>query len=192
MKMDEKIYEGREFRNTDFSNQTLTGIAFEDCRFINCDFSGANLSNSDFIGCRFEACNLALTKLGNTGLKEVQFLQCKLIGLQFDHCNDFLFSVKFEQCQLDYAVFHQKKLKGTLFSHCSMRECDLTEADLASAIFDRCDLADAQFLRTDLRKADLRSALNYTIDPEQNRIAKALFSYPEVAGLLRKYDIRIE
>jgi hypothetical protein len=53
-------------------------------------------------------------------------------------------------------------------------------------------LADAKFENTILQKADLRSAFNYAIDPEINKIKKAKFSLPEVTGLLKKYDIEID
>jgi fluoroquinolone resistance protein len=43
-----------------------------------------------------------------------------------------------------------------------------------------------------LEKADFRTAYNYSIDPEKNRIKKAKFSIFGVTGLLDKYDIEIE
>ena len=50
----------------------------------------------------------------------------------------------------------------------------------------------ASFDRTNLEKADLRTANNYTIDPAINRVKKARFAYPGVLGLLRNYDLRID
>jgi fluoroquinolone resistance protein len=47
------------------------------------------------------------------------------------------------------------------------------------------------FDRTNLEKADFRSAGNYSIDPTTNKIKKARFSLDGVAGLLDKYDIEI-
>ena len=44
----------------------------------------------------------------------------------------------------------------------------------------------------ELEKADFRTAFNYSIDPENNRMKKAKFSPPEVVGLLNKYDIEID
>jgi hypothetical protein len=42
-----------------------------------------------------------------------------------------------------------------------------------------------------LEKADFSTAKNYTIDAENNKLKKAIFSLPEVIGLLSKYDIII-
>jgi hypothetical protein len=43
-----------------------------------------------------------------------------------------------------------------------------------------------------LEKADFRSAFNFSIDPEMNRMKKAKFSRTGVFGLLHKYNIEIE
>jgi len=73
-----------------------------------------------------------------------------------------------------------------------MHETDFTGADFAGAIFENCDLKRAVFAATILEKADFTSSYNYSIDPNDNRIKKARFSYPGVIGLLDKYDIVIE
>jgi uncharacterized protein YjbI with pentapeptide repeats len=69
---------------------------------------------------------------------------------------------------------------------------DFTGADLSGAIFTDCDLAKSVFMNTNLEQADLRSAINFSIDPESNRIKKARFSMTGLIGLLRKYEINYE
>lgn len=83
-------------------------------------------------------------------------------------------------------------MKKTRFTDCDLQESDFTEADISWAIFENCDLELARFENTLLEKADLRTARNYSIDPELNRIKKTKFSYPAVLGLLDKYDIEID
>jgi uncharacterized protein YjbI with pentapeptide repeats len=68
---------------------------------------------------------------------------------------------------------------------------DFTACDVSQSTFDNCDLQHATFDNTNLEKADLRTAFNYHIDPENNRLKKAKFSLPEVIGLLAKHDINI-
>jgi hypothetical protein len=60
------------------------------------------------------------------------------------------------------------------------------------AVFSNCDLLHACFMYSIVEKADFRTARNYAFDPELNKIKKAKFSFPAVAGLLAKYDIDIE
>ena len=48
------------------------------------------------------------------------------------------------------------------------------------------------FNKTILEKADFRTAYNFSIDPENNRMKKARFSSIGIQGLLYKYDIVID
>ena len=133
-----------------------------------------------------------LAKIMATGFQEVKFKNCKLLGLHFENCNDFLFSVDFEGCNLNLASFYQRKIKKIRFIDCTLVETDLSEADLNMAIFDNCDLSGAIFDRTNLEKADFRTSYNFTIDPEKNSLKKARFSRSELSGLLDKYKLDIE
>jgi uncharacterized protein YjbI with pentapeptide repeats len=69
---------------------------------------------------------------------------------------------------------------------------DFIEADLTQSTFQNCDLNRASFENTNLESADLRTAYNFSMDPEINRINKAKFSVNGIAGLLDKYNIEIE
>jgi fluoroquinolone resistance protein len=185
-------FDDQEYINISYSAQKLAQTEFNGCTFQGCDFSNTDLSESDLVNCRFENCNFAMAKLTGSGMKDVQFVACKLVGLNFDSCSDFLFSVNFQKCALDYSSFVAKKMKKTKFTDCSLKEVDFSEADLSMADFGNCDLLNAVFQRTNLEKADFRTAANYSIDPEMNRIGKAKFSYSGLAGLLEKYKIEIE
>ncbi len=112
-------------------------------------------------------------------------------GLHFENADPFGLSVSFDHCSLNHSSFYQVKLKKTIFKGCTLHEADFSEADLSAAIIDHCDLAGATFDHTNLEKVDFRTAVNYSIDPEKNKIKKAKFSLTGIAGLLDKYDIDI-
>ncbi|CAN5768147.1 hypothetical protein BH10BAC3_BH10BAC3_24650 [soil metagenome] len=133
-----------------------------------------------------------MAKLAGAALRDVKFKDCKMIGLHFESCTPFLFEVQFENCQLNLSSFYPMKIKKMNFLNCGLQEVDFTGVDLTSAIFNNCDLASATFDKSLLEKADLRTAYNYTINPELNKIKKAKFSLPGIAGLLDKYDIEID
>jgi uncharacterized protein YjbI with pentapeptide repeats len=78
-----------------------------------------------------------------------------------------------------------------LFRKTVLQEVDFTACDLSSAIFDKCDLAGATFDNTNIEKADFRTAYNYSIDPDKNKLKKAKFSLTGISGLLDKYNIDI-
>ena len=62
-----------------------------------------HLSGCNFVECTFENCDLSNAQLGNTAFREVNFKECKMLGLHFEHCNDLIFSVHFNDCQLDFS-----------------------------------------------------------------------------------------
>lgn len=83
-------------------------------------------------------------------------------------------------------------MKKTVFKSCILHEADFTEAILTGSAFDGCDLHRAVFENTVLEKVDFRTAFNFVIDPERNRLKKARFSNANLAGLLAKYDLHID
>ncbi len=130
--------------------------------------------------------------MNNTALKDVKFSNCKLLGLNFNDCNEFLLSIGFEDCQLNLASFYKLKIKGTFFKNGNLHEADFTETDLTASTFHNCNLNRAIFGNTILEKVDFRTSHNYSINPEINRMKKAKFSRDGILGLLDKYDIVVE
>lgn len=190
--MTDSSHEDKTFTQIDYSEQKLSKQEFEACTFIECDFSKSHLINNEFVDCEFKSCNFSMTRLENSSLKGVKFANCKLLGVDFSSCNDFLFAISAVRCQLNYASFCRKSMKGTTFDACTMHEVDFSDADLTGGSFLECDLLRAVFQRTNLEKVDFRTAYHYSIDPDSNRLKKASFSFQGVIGLLDKYDIVIE
>ncbi|WP_151087489.1 pentapeptide repeat-containing protein [Hymenobacter baengnokdamensis] len=168
------------------------GRDVEQCHFVNCDFGEADLSGLRLEDCLFERCNLTTVKLSGTALQNVAFADCKLLGVAFGACQDMLFGVHFDVCQLRYASFGGKRLAGTRFVKCKLDEVDFTNADLSAAVFQDCDLAGTIFHDTQLGGADFTTATGFSIDPEANYLAGARFTLAGLPGLLTKYGLAIE
>jgi fluoroquinolone resistance protein len=190
--MEQKFDENTIYRNIKPADLQGQDRIFEDCQFINCDLSYANLSHFTFINCVMDTCNLSLIKITDTGFQSVDFKDCKITGVNFGDSSNFSLEVSFTKCVLDYTVWHKKKLKGTLFDECSFEEADFSETDLTNSVLQKCNLNRAIFNRTILKGADLRTAYNFNIDPENNTITKAKFSADALSGLLIKYNLVIE
>lgn len=182
--------ENKTFHFTD--SKVLQKGEYDNCLFTNCDLSNYDLTGFIFTDCHFTDCNLSSVKLNKTAFKNVKMKSCKLLGLQFDRCSEFLFEVHFENCILNFSSFHKVNLKNSSLKGCTVHEADFTQADLSSLRLDNCDLLNSKFERSILEKTDFRSAYNYLIDPELNSIKKAKFSKEGITGLLTKYDITIE
>lgn len=190
--MEGSYFEDEIFDKVDFTEKPLPKGEYDGCQFINCNFSNADLMNIDFSDCEFIGSNLSMATIMKTGFKNVRFNNCKLLGLHFNNCSPFLFEVKFDNCLLNLSSFYKLKMAKTTFINSTLHEVDFVEADLNNALFNNCDLLNATFDDTILDKADLRTAYNYSINPERNKIKKAKFSVVGIAGLLSQYDIVIE
>ena len=189
--MEKNYITEKTFDGIDFSIEEFQPAEYDRCTFDSCNFSKCNLSDAVFTECGFNGCDMSLAKLGNTAIRDSIFKDCKMLGLRFENCNEFGLSFSFEDCILNDSSFYKLKIKKTIFKNCRLHDIDFSEWDLSACVFDKCDLKGAVFNRTTLEKADLRTAFNYSIDPELNRIKKAQFSIPSVIGLLNKYDIKI-
>ncbi|MBK8346737.1 MAG: pentapeptide repeat-containing protein [Saprospiraceae bacterium] len=179
------------FHQADCLNKPLEKAEYEYCQFLNIDMGSADLSGFSFTDCTFVGCNLSMSRISKTSFKSIKWKGCKIMGLKWDECNPFLFSVSFEDCMLDLSIFYGVRLKKTSFVRSSLKETDFSEADLEHAVFEDCDLAGAVFDGSNLSQCDFSTARQYIIDPEQNYIKNAIFSWPGVSGLLVKYGIRL-
>ena len=190
--MNKELIEQQLFTKQDYTETPLSKGDYDTCSFRNCNFAGTDLSGIRFLDCTFAGCDLSNVKMLKSSFQETIFKECKMLGLHFENCDQLGMTVRFEKCQLDHSSFYQVKLNHTVFLSTSLKEVDFTEGDLRNSIFDECDLLDASFDHTNLERADLSTALNYSIDPENNRISGAKFSLPSVTGLLNKYRIIIQ
>lgn len=133
-----------------------------------------------------------MAHIKQTTFNDIFFVGCKMLGLRFDLCNDFLLSFRFKGCTLNLSSFYGLSLKKTIFENCKLLEVDFVETDLTGSTFDGCDLQRAIFDRSILERSDFRAAYNFSVDPERNKVRKAKFSRDGVVGLLGKYDIVVE
>lgn len=165
---------------------------YEQCDFVGCDFSDFNFSGFKFSQCRFVDCNLSLAKLGDTALREVEFQNCKMLGLRFEDCNQFGFSIDVKMSLLTHASFYQMDLRKCRFEETDFEGVDFTEANLVKLKFNDCNFKAAIFLNSNLESVDFREAFNFVINPEENNVKKAKFSRENVLGLLQHLDIVIK
>ncbi len=189
--MEPHIHDNKTFENITYAEKLINGREFHDCIFKKCDFSNSEFSNSKFVDCIFDGCNLSMMKLGGTALNNAIFKHCKILGVNFSQCQDFLFAVMFEHCLLDYSSFMDKKMLKTNFIRTTLKEVTFTKANLSGSVFDDTDLNGAVFNQTDLTNVNFTTAYNYIIDPELNTMKKAVFSLIGLPGLLSQYGIKI-
>ena len=93
------------YDKNDFRINSLTKGEYENCVFNNCDFSNSDLTDIKFLECKFLGCNMSMTNLTKTALRDINFKDCKMLGLRFENCNQFGFNVHFDNCDLTRSTF---------------------------------------------------------------------------------------
>lgn len=174
-----------------FAFSGLAYTDFENCTFNGCDFTACDFTGVVFIDCVFLDCNFASAKINYVALRGAAFNDCDFTDVNFAMVDPLLFDISFTRCTLNYAKFYTLKLPRTVFTACSIIAADFMAADLTDAIFDNCNLHQTVFFDTVAEKADFTTSFNYTIDPEKNKLRKAIFSRDGLGGLLAKHEIVI-
>jgi len=178
-----------EYKNLVFSVNQVNLKEFEACTFNHCNFSQCNFIGVVFIDCTFNDCIFSGAKINHVALRTVFFNRCKIEDVNFAMCDKLIFEVHFKECILDFSKFYTLKIKKTSFIDCRMIAVDFMSTDLSQVFFDRCDLYRSEFAKANLTKANLKTSINYTIDPTKTKLKNAVFSIDEVKGLLYKHDI---
>ena len=179
----------KQYTEISYGRDDLNLKEFEGCTFMRCNFSACSFIGVTFIDCTFTDCNFNGAKINHVAFRTVHFNGCLMQELNFAMCDKLIFEIHFNHCNLGFAKFYTLKIKGMAFIDCSMIAVDFMKADLTEVIFDRCDLYKTVFINTILNKADFRTSFNYTLDPEKNKVKRAMFSLENVKGLLEKHHI---
>ncbi|MEE1898445.1 pentapeptide repeat-containing protein [Flavobacterium rakeshii] len=180
-----------QINNTVFGPDDIMYKDYERCTFTDCDFTQCNYLGVAFTDCEFINCNFAEAKINYVSFRDVMFTGCNFTGVNFAMVDDLLFKFEFKECILDYTKFYTLKMRGTVFTGCQIIASDFMNADITDVIFDNCNLHKSVFLDTIANKVDFSTSYNYTIDPEKNKLKKAIFSESGLKGLLTKHEIII-
>lgn len=185
-------FDRQEFKAVVCPNADLRDREFTDCVFSRCDLSGCNLGGCRFSDCRFLHCDLSNIKVEGCGFQGVRFEECKLLGVVFGLISPFLLEWEFSRCLISFSVFDNLPMKGGKFLDCDIRGTDFVGCNLQGADFSGSDLGSSRFQDDDLTRADFTKARGYFIDPKQNKLKGARFTYPGVLALLMETGIEIE
>jgi uncharacterized protein YjbI with pentapeptide repeats len=165
---------------------------FERCTFTNCDFTACDFLGVAFTDCVFHSCNFSAARINYVGLRNAVFNHCDFSDVNFVMVDSLLFNAEFKDCILDYTKFYTFKLKGTLFSNCSIVAADFMKTDLTGVVFDNCNLHKSVFTDAVANGADFTTSYNFSIDPDKTKLKKAKFSQAGLKGLLDKYEIIVK
>jgi len=195
-----KIKNNTQYFEESFDKQIIVsidilGCEFEECEFNDCDFSSGIFKQCNFLNCSFNRCNLSLVKIPSSRFFEVDFIDCKLVGIDwtvaqwssFNLCSELTFS----RCILNDSSFFGLSLNELKLDECKLHEVDFREGDFANSAMTYCDFTNSLFMRTNLQSVDFTESNNFTINVLENRVSKAKFTRYEALSLLNSLDIEL-
>jgi uncharacterized protein YjbI with pentapeptide repeats len=194
MEFTESLYQDKEFKNVIFRENILTEIEFYNCTFEGCDFFKSKFNKCEFEKCSFTSCELSLINPSGSKFVDVSFIKSKIVGVNWSQISAISAPSKFNfyECKIDNSSFIRLNLQGIKILDCSANDVDFEETNLTKSEFRSTDLLKSRFQRTNLFFADFSDAINYSIDPNMNKLKKTVFSFPEVTRLLNSFDIIIK
>ncbi len=194
MKSQQQYFEAT-FKNLDMQSLVCVGAEFEECTFVDCNFSEATFEKCKFINCSFTRCQLSLINLPYTRLFNVNFLECKLVGVDWTRATwsqyhkDF--EISFRQCILNDSSFFGLTLQGLVLDECKVHDVDFREGDFSKAIMTYCDFTHSLFMRTNLQAANFTESSQFSINVLENQLQGAKLSKFEAVYLLESLGIEL-
>lgn len=189
-------YADQKWSDINLKDDSINGSIFEGCHFLQCHFDNSVISQCKFIECTFKACSLDLVKFKGSSFLETDFIDCKMKGINWTEIHFPYVIVTspifFNRCDISYSTFYELNLPSIAAIECKAHEVDFRGTNLSNADLICTDFQNAHFHQTILKDADLREAINYRLDPNDNIIKKAKFSLPEAINLLSNFDIEID
>lgn len=182
--------EDTTFAEIDFSTLKLaelkgSNLVFDRVSFASCDMTSLNL-----VDARFIACDLSNSMLRRFEATRVEFLDCKLIGMNAFGCrwNDVLI----DHCDARFAQFGEGRLRRCEIRGSQLRETGLVRVTLeATKLIDvvlrQADLAETRLHGVDLSACDIEGI---TLRIEDLR--GAIVSAPQAMELARLLEVLIK
>ncbi|MBT3581770.1 pentapeptide repeat-containing protein, partial [bacterium] len=174
----------------DFDKQSFKDKEFINCTFLSCVFLECIFQTCTFNDCVFQKCDLSLAKLPNTRLMGVEFKRSKLVGINWLKTKMFS-RVNFRECLINNCSFLSLNLTKIALIKCQVKDTSFAETNLSYAKCGESDFEKSIFLNTNLTGADFSAAINYNINPHQNKLKKAKFSLPDAINLLENLEITL-
>lgn len=189
-------YDDHTFEKLSYEHLAVQNLTFESCRFHQCQFSAATWRRCRFIDCEWIDCNLSTASFKFSRFTQTTFDGCKMIGINWtevDWPRIILESpVHFYRCNLSDSSFYALTLLNLIAEHCQLHNVDFRAGNFSNSQFTESDFQGSLFVHTKLEKCDFRQAVNYLINPLENKIQMSKFSMPDAVYLLEGLDIEVE
>jgi uncharacterized protein YjbI with pentapeptide repeats len=187
---DGDVFEGETFVGLDAPGLDLSRKEFQGCTFRHGKLPESIWTGAVLEDCVFELCDLTRIAPKGIALRDVRFVECKLLGVDWKDVGPSP-RVSFEACDLRYASFAAVHLRSTAFVRSQLVEASFVDVDLEASDFDGSDLTGATFRGCALKKTDFSRARGVLLDPAANRVKDARVSLEAAVLLARSFGMRV-
>jgi uncharacterized protein YjbI with pentapeptide repeats len=156
--LSDRFMEEVRFQDLDVSGQRLSAISgsnllFERVSFANCKISSVHWSDVRLVGC-----DLSNTVIRSFDVTRVEFIDCKLIGMNALGCK--WQDVLLQSCDARFAQLSEGRVRRSEFRETQLREAALNVMDLeGTRLYDvvlrQADLGETRLVDIDLRTCDI-------------------------------------
>lgn len=172
-----------------FDTQSAEDVSFERMDVRSSSFHDAALPLLQAADCRFDTSDFAGCMLDKAYLRRVEFIGCRLIGLQVNDAD--LEDIRFSRCNARLARFWTSSCKATRFEHCALQEASFDGSNLAGAVFFKCDLSGADFRNAKLKGTDLRGSTLAGIRADSKDLAGAIIDPTQALELIQRFGLTV-
>jgi len=191
----DRLLDGGHLEDTIFSDLDLSthrlpelkgsNLLFERVSFANCEIGSMNLVDTRLIGC-----DLSNSMLRRFEATRVEFLDCKLIGMNAFGCR--WDDVLIDHCDARFAQLGEGRLR-----RCELRSSQLREAGLVRVTFEAAKLIDVVLRQADLAETrlagiDLSACDIEGITLRVEDLRGAIVSAPQAMELARLLEVVIK
>ncbi|MCD6173927.1 MAG: pentapeptide repeat-containing protein [Sulfurimonas sp.] len=183
-------YYDEVIENINLNEQQISSIEFDNCTFKSCSFNKSTFAYCKFTECIFENCDLSLLIIKGSVFNDVQLIDTKAIGINWTSASS-PFEINFKNSDISMSSFYNFDLRQAKIINCKANDVDFAKTNLEKVDFKDTDLKGSIFGDTNLKNADLSQAINYMIDPNQNKIQGTKVSLPQATSFLEFFELKI-
>jgi fluoroquinolone resistance protein len=187
---DSDSFEDRTFSDVALPQANLSEKDFARCTFRKVALVESVWARTRLEDCVFDGCDLMRIKPGKLALHGVEFVDCRLTGVDWTGVAPNP-AVSFDGCNLQYSSFVKINLTGARFRRCRAIDVTFIEARLQRTGFDHTVLSGAMFDGCDLQEADFSQAIGFFADPAKNRVKRARINAATAALLAESFGFNV-
>jgi uncharacterized protein YjbI with pentapeptide repeats len=170
-------YELAAIEGARLNDASASRLQFDSCRLKRIELDRTTLTNLRMIDVSVERSSAANGTWAKPSLRRVAIVGCRLTGLTVTEGD--LSDVLFQECKADFFQLASSRIRSVRFENCVLAEAEFHESTIERAVFIGCDLRNANLAKAKLNEVDLRGSKieglmldaaqlgSLTVDPSQ-------------------------